>query len=101
MSEIDSYKHECLGMVHCPSSYWPPPSWSASGEVQVADEDKYIPLYVLHEDALDADTFQAKTGDLLLGGGSGESPAFWIAMPEAVLFFTREDWEGDILRYAT
>ena len=32
MSEIDTYKHECIGMVHCPSSYWPPPWWWAIEE---------------------------------------------------------------------
>src|SRR4051794_562347 len=90
MSEIDTYKHECIVMVRCPSSYLPPRSWGPD------PKEMYIPLYMLHEDALDSDSFQAKKGDLLLGGGSGESSALWIAMPEAVLFFTREDWEDFI-----
>jgi hypothetical protein len=83
MSEIDSYKHKCIGIAHCPSSYWPP------GFHQI------VPLYLLEQDAFDSE-FPAKKGDLLLGGGSGESPALWISMPEALIFFTREDWEEHI-----
>lgn len=81
MSAIDRYRHECIGWVRCPSSYWPRPS---------AQE---LPLFILHEDALDADDFQAKKGDLLLGGGSGEASAFWISMPEALIFFTCDNDE--------
>src|SRR6478672_4987756 len=89
-SEIKSYKHECLGMVKCPSHYWRPPS---SDEPNPDVENVAIPLYVLQQDAQDAITFQAKKGDLLLGGGGGENAALRISMPEALVFFTREDWE--------
>jgi hypothetical protein len=85
MSEIDSYKHECIGMVHCPTPYagmyWNPPH-------------EYIPLYTLGEDAWDAGSWQAKRGDLLLGGGSGEAPALRISIPAAFYFFTIEDWDA-------
>ena len=93
MSEIDSYKHECIGMVYCPSDYWPPPYFGQP-------ENKHIPLYLLKEDALSADAsayeFQAKNGDLLLGGGSGETPALRISMPEALISFTHGDKENRI-----
>jgi hypothetical protein len=47
----------------------------------------------LDEDALqEYDTWQAKTGDLLLGGGSGESAALRISLPEAFFFFTHDAW---------
>jgi hypothetical protein len=32
----------------------------------------------------------------VLGGGSGEVAALRISIPEAILFFTREDWEEQI-----
>lgn len=90
MSEIDSYKHECIGMVHCPSSYWSP---ETDGQSNRDPQNVYVPLYLLEQDALDAASFQAKSGDLLLGGGRGESSAMRISMPEALVFFTREDWD--------
>ena len=85
MSEIDSYKHECIGMVHCPSPY----ATTYGNRPQ-----DYIPLYRLDEDALDAGSWQAKRGDLLLGGGSGEAPALRISIPEALYFFTIEHWDA-------
>jgi len=79
MSEIDSYQHVCLGIVTCPSSYPVVPS---------NDYHRLIPLYRLDEDARDAASFQAKHGDVLLGGGSGESAALRVSLPGAFLFFT-------------
>lgn len=81
MSEIDSYQHECIGIVVCPSRY---------EIVHGNDSHRNIPLYLLKQDALDADSWQAKQGDLLLGGGSGESAAFRLSIPEAIVFFTQE-----------
>jgi hypothetical protein len=87
MSEIDSYRHECIGIVICPSSYVivygsnPPPGAPTP-----------IRLYRIDEDTTDDDSFQAKRGDLLLGGGRGESPAFRISIPEAIHFFTEDDY---------
>jgi len=66
-----------------------PPAQRESQEKMGED----IPLYLLHEDALDSDDFQARNGDLLLGGGSGECSAFWIGMPDALLFFTGDTEE--------
>jgi hypothetical protein len=87
MSEIDSYQHECIGIVLCPSSY----------EIVYAnnlppDIPTPIPLYRIDEDTTEGDSFQAKRGDLLLGGGRGGSPALRISIPEAIYFFTEDDY---------
>jgi len=74
MSEIDTYKHKCIGIVSCPSSY---------------KENKRVALYRLDENAVEWD---AKKGDLLLGGGSGESAALRISIPEAISLFTQDGW---------
>ena len=78
MSEIDGYRHVCIGIVVCPSTYEIVPGNNTHRE---------IPLYRLEEDASD---WEAKSGDLLLGGGAGESPALRISIPEAVVWATRE-----------
>jgi hypothetical protein len=82
MSEIDSYKHECIGIVHCPSSY---------AIVYKNNSHRHIPLYRLDDDALDGTSFQAKRGDLLLGGGSGESASLRISIPEAISFLINDN----------
>jgi hypothetical protein len=81
MSEIDSYRHECIGIVVCPSSY---------EIVYRNNSHRNIPLYRIDEDTTNDDSFQAKRGDLLLGGGQGESPALRISIPEAIHVFTEE-----------
>ncbi|MFZ6028183.1 MAG: hypothetical protein ACOYYS_10760 [Chloroflexota bacterium] len=85
MSEIDCYQHQCIGIVECPSSYEIVPG---------NNSHRNVPIYRLEQDALDATTWQAKKGDLLLGGGSGESAALRISIPEAIYFFTDEDWDA-------
>ena len=84
MSEIDSYKRSCIGIVHCPSTFEIVPG---------NDSHRNVPLYRLDEDAWNADSFQGKKGDLLLGGGAGESSAFRISIPEAISFLTSDDKE--------
>ncbi len=85
MSEIDSYRHECIGIINCPSAYEIVPG---------NDRHRLVPLYRLDHDALDNDdSWHAKTGDLLLGGGSGESAALRISIPEAFYYSTREAWD--------
>ncbi len=81
MSEIDQYRHECIGIIVCPSSY----------PIVRGRDHRNIPLYRVDESAEDWDV---KPGDLLLGGGSGESAALRISIPEAIYFNTRESW-GD------
>lgn len=77
MSEIDSYKHSCLGMVEL---------------------NKYrIPIYRLEEDVesyceYQRTHFYGKSGDILFGGGGGEHPAMRISIPEAFIFYS----DGDI-----
>ena len=53
-----------------------------------------MPIYRLDEDALAETSFQGKAGDILLGGGSGESAALRITIPEAFRFYTHDDWDG-------
>jgi hypothetical protein len=84
MSEIDSYQHRCIGIVECPSSYEIVPGNNLH---------RKIPIYQLEQDALDATSWQAKKGDLLLGGGSGESSALRVSIPEAIYFFIDESWD--------
>jgi hypothetical protein len=86
MSEIDTYRHECIGVVDCPSAY---------EIVHGNNRHRLIALYRLEEDALeDCDSWCAKTGDLLLGGGSGESAALRISIPEAFYSYTHEAWDA-------
>jgi hypothetical protein len=81
MSEIDQYQHQCIGIVACPSTY----------EIVAGNQHhRDVPLYRVDESAAE---WNAKQGDLLLGGGSGESHALRISMPEAILFLTQADWE--------
>lgn len=85
MSEIDTYQHECIGIVACPSDY----------EIMAGNNmHRGVPLYFLKEDALTATSYQAKKGDLLLGGGSGESAALRISVPEALTFFAHKQQDS-------
>jgi len=77
MSEIDQYKHECIGIIVCPSSY----------PIVAGREHRNIPLYRVDETA---EEWDAKPGDLLLGGGHGESEVLRISMPEALVLNTNE-----------
>ncbi len=95
MSEIDSYKHECIGIVVCPSSY----------EIVYRNPShRNIPLYRIDEDTDDGDSFRARRGDLLLGGGSGESAALRISIQAAFASFTGNgdtpEGAGDALCHA-
>lgn len=83
MSAIDVYKHEVLGIVECPSTY---------EIVAHNNSHRTIPLYRLGENAMNDDSFQGKKGDLLLGGGSGESSALRVSIPETIYFYTHDDW---------
>lgn len=86
MSAIDQYCYTCLGIVHCPSTY----------PIMYGNNDaRDIPIYRLDEDVPpDEQDFQGKKGDILLGGGSGESAAMRIAIPEAFFFWTQDDWDS-------
>jgi hypothetical protein len=88
VSEIDAYRNQCIGIVICPTRFYAPYMGDWDGQ-----RPYVIPLYRLEEDALDANTFRAKRGDLLLGGGSGECPALRVALPEAFYYFTHSEWD--------
>ncbi len=80
MSEIDQYKHKCIGIITCPSIY----------EIVAGnDSHRNIPIYRLDESTSE---WNSKQGDLLLGGGSGESQALRISLPEAIRFLTQDHW---------
>ena len=79
MSAIDSYRHTLLGVADCPSRFDFVPGRS----------HRTVPLYRLDEDATDASPdFVARAGDVLLGGGAGESAAFRVSIPEAITALT-------------
>jgi hypothetical protein len=84
MSAIDHYKHRHLGFVECPSTF----------DFVFSNPTRKIAIYELLENIPnDEKDFDGKVGDIILGGGSGEAPAFRISIPETVYFFTRDDWD--------
>jgi hypothetical protein len=84
MSAIDQYKHKCLGVVECPFEF----------DDKCAQAFHHVGIYRLDQDipAHEKD-FDGKCGDLLIGGGSGESDALRISIPEAILLYTHDDWD--------
>ena len=85
MSAIDTVAHRCIGIIACPSRY---------PLVYRNNTHRLVPIYRLDEDVDALETaFQGKRGDILLGGGHGESAALRISIPEAFYFYTHADWE--------
>lgn len=78
MSEIDQYKHQCLGILECPTSF------TESDEEHI----QFIMLYRVDEPA---EEWDAKAGDILLGGGGGEVDVFRVSIPEAFIWTTSTD----------
>ncbi|OYU95364.1 MAG: hypothetical protein CFE21_09440 [Bacteroidetes bacterium B1(2017)] len=84
MSAIDQYKHTHLGFIECPSSF----------DFVYSNATRKIAIYELLENIPNGETeFDGKEGDILIGGGSGEAPAFRISLPESLLFFTGDKVE--------
>lgn len=84
MSAIDQYQHELLTFIECPS------------EFALVDNSttRKIAIYRLEQDVPDDETdFDGKTGDIIVGGGSGEAESMRISYPEAEYFFKSEDWD--------
>ncbi len=85
MSAIDQYFFTCIAIIDLPLTYLP----------LAEDEDfdwMYVAVYRLEQDIPeDEDEFQGKTGDILVGGGSGEAAAMRILMPEAIVETTDFD----------
>lgn len=77
MSQIDAYSYSLLGWIECPSSY----------DFVYMSNSRRLGVYRLEEKA---DEFNAKKGDILIGGGRGEAEALHIAMPEMVHWLTDE-----------
>lgn len=85
MSRIDDYKHQLLGFIECPSSH----------DFVYGNDTRKIAIYELLEDiGLDEKDFDGTLGDILLGGGSGEAPAFRVTMPSSIKFFFDDDWNN-------
>lgn len=80
MASIDQYKHRLLGHINCPSAY----------DFVYNNSTRDIGVYELLEDIPDnEDDFDGKTGDIIVGGGSGEAPALRISMPNCLDFFIK------------
>lgn len=81
MSSIDAYKHKLLGFINCDSDF----------DIMSCNSTKNIAIYRLDQDIPDDEEYlDGKKGDILLGGGKGEAPAFRISYPESFLFFSNE-----------
>ena len=78
MATIDQYKHKLLGFINCPSDY----------DFVFNNPTRDIAVYELLEDIPDNEIdFDGKTGDIIVGGGSGEAPALRMSMPDCLNFF--------------
>lgn len=71
MSEIDTFKHRCLGKIN------------------FKEANSYIPIYQLLQNVGKQKyrSFYGNKGDILIGGGSGELPALRINVPVAYTFY--------------
>ena len=90
MSSIDLYKHKIIGFINLPSI--------PTNEVQYLFSE--IAIYELLENIPENESdFDGKTGDVLVGGGSGESPAFRISIPEAIIFWYDDEYKLEFKNY--
>lgn len=78
MAQIDAYKYSLLGFVECPSTH----------DFVYMSDTRQIAVYRLEEDA--EEDFNAKKGDILVGGGRGEAEVLRIAMPEMLYWLNDE-----------
>lgn len=84
MSAIDQYDHELLTFIECPSEF----------DIAGNSETRKIAIYRLKQDVPDDETeFDGKSGDILVGGGSGEAESMRITYPQAQYFFKLEGWD--------
>ena len=84
MSTIDQYKHRHLGFIECPSTF----------DFVFNNSTRKIAIYELLENIpSNENDFDGKIGDIILGGGSREAPAFRISIPETLNLFTKDNWE--------
>ena len=81
MASIDKYKHRLLGFIVCPSDY----------DIVDGNSTRDIAVYELLENIPDEETdFDGNSGDILIGGGSGEAPAFRVAIPKTFDFLLND-----------
>ena len=86
MSAIDVFRHTLIGVAQCPSRF----------ELVYGRDHRQVPLYRLDEDCDRAAwDFDGKKGDVLVGGGGGESAALRISIPAAVALCTSETFSED------
>ncbi|OIN57375.1 hypothetical protein [Arsenicibacter rosenii] len=73
MAAIDQYKHRLIHTIECP----------ADDDFVYGSPTRTIAIYELLEDIPSSEKdFDGKTGDILVGGGSGEAMALRISIPE-------------------
>jgi hypothetical protein len=81
MASVDQYKHRLLGFIKCPSDY----------DIVDGNSTRDIAVYELLENVPEEENdFDGKTGDILVGGGSGEAPAFRVTIPGALDFLLND-----------
>lgn len=81
MASIDQHKHRLLGFINCPSDY----------DIGDGNPRRDIAVYELLENIPDEEAaFEGRMGDILIGGGSGETPAFRVTIPNALDFLLNE-----------
>ena len=81
MASIDQYKHRLLGFINCPSDY----------DIVDGNSTRDIAVYELLENVPDDENaFDGKRGDILVGGGSGDAPAFRVTIPNTLDFLIND-----------
>jgi hypothetical protein len=83
MSEIDQYKHKCLGILECPTAF-------------IENDEDHIQKIALYRVDEPAEEWDAKAGDILLGGGGGEVDVFRVSIPEAFIWTTSTDHSANL-----
>ncbi len=90
MSSIDKYQHNLIGFIKCDSDY----------DIVYNNSTRLIAVYKLQQDIPnDEQDFDGRKNDILIGGGQGEVPAFRISIPNAIKFFSDEEFD-DFVEYS-
>ncbi|MGJ8594121.1 MAG: hypothetical protein ACSHXF_16340 [Aquaticitalea sp.] len=85
MASIDQYQHRLLGFINCPSDY----------DFVHNNSTRQIAIYELGQDIpSDEKYFDGKTGDILIGGGSGEAPSLRLSIPICLKNILDDNWDG-------
>ena len=89
MSAIDCYKHEHIGFVRCPMRH------SLFRDGRVFDS---LPVHRLLEDVAEEPSLSGRSGDILIGGGSGEARAVLFFIPDIFTVYTTANTKDDATR---